>query len=74
MVDIHSHILPEIDDGSHSLDESIEMCRASADDGVSVMVATPHAHDGVHTTHDPAFLLQKVNELNERLGVPRPGP
>jgi len=68
MVDIHSHILPEIDDGSHSLDESIEMCRASADDGVSVMVATPHAHDGVHTTHDPAFLLQKVNELNERLG------
>ena len=46
MVDIHSHILPEIDDGSHSLDESIEMCRASADDGVSVMVATPHAHDG----------------------------
>src|SRR4030095_8674063 len=68
MVDIHSCILPETDDVSHSLDESSEMCRASADDGVSVMVATPHAHDGVHTTHDPAFLRQKVNELNARLG------
>src|SRR5436190_587660 len=68
MVDIHSHILPEIDDGSHSLDESIEMCRASADDGVSVMVATPHAHDGVHRTHDPDFLLKKVEELNQLLG------
>jgi protein-tyrosine phosphatase len=67
MIDIHSHILPEVDDGSHSLEESIEMCRASAKDGVSVMVATPHAHDGVHTTHDPEFLRQKVAELNEQL-------
>jgi len=68
MVDIHSHILPEVDDGSHSLDESLEMCRASADDGVGVMVATPHAHDGMHKTHDPAFLRQKVDELNRQLG------
>jgi protein-tyrosine phosphatase len=72
MVDIHSHILPQTDDGSRNLDESIEMCRVSADDGVSVMVATPHAHDGVHTTHDPELLLQKVNELNHLLaGKPK---
>ena len=68
MIDIHSHILPEVDDGSHSLEESLEMCRASAKDGVSVMVATPHAHDGVHTTHDPEVLRQKIAELNEQLG------
>jgi protein-tyrosine phosphatase len=68
MVDIHSHILPQVDDGSHSLDESIEMCRASADDGVAVMVATPHAHDGMHKTHDPDFLQQKIDELNRQLG------
>lgn len=68
MVDIHSHILPQVDDGSHSLEESVEMCRASADDGVSVMVATPHAHDGVHKTHDPEFLRQKVAGLNAELG------
>lgn len=68
MVDIHSHILPEVDDGSHGLAESIEMCRASSDDGIAVMVATPHAHDGVHKTHDPAFLNQKVEELNRELG------
>ncbi|HWO00219.1 MAG TPA: CpsB/CapC family capsule biosynthesis tyrosine phosphatase [Blastocatellia bacterium] len=67
MIDIHSHILPEVDDGSHSLEESLEMCRASAKDGVNVMVATPHAHDGVHTTHDPEFLRRKVGELNDRL-------
>ncbi len=72
MVDIHSHILWEVDDGSHSLDESLEMCRISADDGISVIVATPHAHDSLHKTHDPAFLRQKVEDLNNRLqGRPR---
>jgi protein-tyrosine phosphatase len=67
MIDIHSHILPEVDDGSHSLDESLDMCRRSADDGVTVMVATPHAHDGVHKTRDPELLQQKVDLLNARL-------
>ena len=67
MVDIHSHILPQVDDGSHSLDDSIEMCRASADDGVRVMVATPHAHDGKHKTHDVELLNKKVEELNSQL-------
>lgn len=68
MVDIHSHILSEVDDGSHSLNESVEMCRASAEDGIQVMVATPHAHDGLHKTHEPEFLRQKVAELNRELG------
>lgn len=68
MIDIHSHILPEVDDGSHSLDESLEMCRISADDGVEVIVATPHAHDHIHKTHDTGFLRLKVAELNEKLG------
>lgn len=67
MIDIHSHILPQVDDGSHSLKESIEMCEASAADGVRVMVATPHAHDGKHTTHDRELLNQKVDELNTQL-------
>lgn len=72
MVDIHSHILPEVDDGSHSLEESVEMCRASFEDGVQVMVATPHAHDGLHRTHDPALLRQKVDELNQQMkGSPK---
>ena len=72
MIDIHSHILPEVDDGAHSLDESLEMCRMSATDGVEIIVATPHAHDNVHKTHAPDFLRGKVDELNAHLqGSPR---
>jgi protein-tyrosine phosphatase len=68
MVDIHSHILSEVDDGARSLEESLDMCRRSARDGITTMVATPHAHDNLHKTHDREFLLQKVDELNQLLG------
>ncbi len=42
MVDIHTHILPKVDDGSDSLEESLAMLRRSAVSGVDVIVATPH--------------------------------
>src|ERR1051325_451378 len=72
MVDIHSHILPAVDDGARSLEEALEMCRLSAQDGVTTIVATPHAHDHVHETHDPEFLRRKVEELNAHLqGKPK---
>lgn len=68
MIDIHSHILPAVDDGARDIDEAVRMCRLSARDGVRVMVATPHAHDGLHRTQDTASLHDKVADLNGLLG------
>ena len=42
MIDFHSHFLPRMDDGSRSVEESLEMLRVSLDQGVDVMAATPH--------------------------------
>lgn len=42
MIDIHSHILPGIDDGSKSLDQSVELCKIAAGDGIKTIVCTPH--------------------------------
>lgn len=42
VVDFHSHILPRMDDGSRNTQESLEMLRASAAQGIRVMAATPH--------------------------------
>lgn len=42
MIDLHSHILPELDDGAQSLRESLAMARMAVDSGVTAMVATPH--------------------------------
>lgn len=45
MIDLHSHILPELDDGSHSLQESLAMARMAVESGVTAMAATPHCAD-----------------------------
>lgn len=42
MIDIHSHILPRIDDGSDSMETSLEMLRTASDSGVHTIAATPH--------------------------------
>ena len=44
MVDIHSHILPGVDDGSPDMYETLAMAAIAASDGVTTMVATPHCN------------------------------
>ena len=66
MVDIHSHILPEVDDGPKSWDVSVAMCRAAAADGITHMVASPHANDRYH--YDREYLQGLVNHLQQLIG------
>ena len=42
MLDIHSHILPKMDDGSSSVEESLKLLRTSAEQGITEIAATPH--------------------------------
>lgn len=41
-IDIHSHILPGLDDGSKSVKQSIEMLKIANSQGITSIVATPH--------------------------------
>ena len=66
MVDIHSHILPEVDDGPKSWDVSVAMCRAAAADGITHQVATPHANDRYH--YDREYLQGLVARLQQLVG------
>ena len=66
MVDIHSHILPEVDDGPKSWDVCVAMCRAAAADGITHMVASPHANDRYH--YDREYLQGLVDHLQELVG------
>ncbi len=68
MVDIHSHILPEVDDGPKTWDVSVAMCRAAAADGITHMVATPHANDRYH--YDREYLHGLVAHLKGLLAGP----
>ena len=46
MIDIHSHILPNIDDGASNLAEAFTMLKMAVDNGVTTQVLTPHIHHG----------------------------
>jgi protein-tyrosine phosphatase len=66
MIDIHSHILPGIDDGVKTEDEAVEFARMAEHDGVELIVATPHCKDGFYP-NDRAKVLDEVQRLRTRL-------
>ena len=66
MIDIHSHILPGLDDGSKSLEESVAMLRMAAAAGTTDIVASPHANQEYE--FDPLVVEQKISELAGRGG------
>src|SRR5215475_2199059 len=68
MIDIHSHIMPEIDDGSRNLKESLEMAWMAADDGIEFMVATPHMFNGLSNNPPPSEIHKRVAALNIAIG------
>jgi protein-tyrosine phosphatase len=50
VIDLHSHVLPGLDDGPRDLDGALEICRAAAEEGIEVLAATPHVRDDHPTT------------------------
>ena len=50
MIDLHTHILPDIDDGVATMEDACELARRSAADGVTAIAATPHVRDDYPTT------------------------
>lgn len=52
MIDLHTHVLPGIDDGARTLDDSLEMARAFVADGVTEIAATPHVRVDYPTSAD----------------------
>lgn len=66
MIDIHSHILPGLDDGAKTLEESIQMCRMSYGDGVRTVVATPHTLVAPYE-NARSEVLSKLQELNSAI-------
>jgi protein-tyrosine phosphatase len=65
VIDLHTHVLPGIDDGPETIDGSLALVRAAAADGTRVMVATPHVN--WHHHNDAATIARLTDELNERL-------
>lgn len=57
MIDLHSHVLPGIDDGVRTIADSIELLRAAQDDGIRKIAATPHVREDYPTSTREMELL-----------------
>jgi protein-tyrosine phosphatase len=64
MLDVHCHILPGIDDGPKTADESLAMLRMAAADGIHTIVATPH-FGGSHSEPPPELVRTLVDQANQ---------
>ena len=63
MIDIHSHILPGIDDGAQTIEDSIKMAKEAVNEGIKTIIATPHHKNNQFFNTRPT-IITKVNELN----------
>ena len=48
MIDLHSHILPGLDDGAKTIEESLQMARLAVSEGIETIIATPHHKNGAY--------------------------
>jgi protein-tyrosine phosphatase len=66
VIDLHTHILPGIDDGAKDIDESLAMAQIGVNDGITIMVATPHVISR-EIDNRKQNILENVGYLNKCL-------
>jgi len=76
IMDFHAHVLPGIDDGSASVEESIAMLRMEAEQGIAHVIATPHfypQHDSPERflNRRKAAQMRLLEEMEKHEGMPK---
>lgn len=66
MIDIHSHILPNVDDGASTVEDALNMAKLAVDEGITKIIATPHHRNGTFSNRKQD-ILKRVNEFNHLL-------
>ena len=71
MIDLHCHILPGIDDGPKTLNDSLKMARIFEQAGYTHVVATPHAVPGTTWMPGSEEIRDRLTELNQAIAAER---
>jgi protein-tyrosine phosphatase len=66
-VDVHCHCLPGLDDGPATMSESLALCQALVDDGITTVIATPHQLGRFSECNEAVQIREAVSALNEEL-------
>ncbi len=72
MIDIHTHILPGIDDGAQTEEDSLNMAKMAVDQGIHTIIATPHHKNGSYENARDSILTytEILNNLFQSHGLP----
>ena len=73
MIDIHSHILPMVDDGSRTIEMSLKMLDEAYRDGTDELVLTPHLaypYGFINPTGKIRSLFEDFKEIVKEAGIP----
>ena len=65
MIDIHSHLIPGVDDGSQSLEESLSLLKQAEQDGITELITTPHFMKNGEFRTKASELVQRFNEMRQ---------
>ncbi|OLO42355.1 tyrosine protein phosphatase [Alkalihalophilus pseudofirmus] len=68
MIDIHCHILPNVDDGASSVTESIQMVEQAIQEGITTIIATPHHLNGPYI-NTKQNIIEAVEQLIEEINT-----
>ncbi len=66
MIDIHTHILPDLDDGPDNIEESLALARVAFEAGTKMLVATPHVLNGLDMNQSMQ-IVKRFNQFKARL-------
>ena len=66
MIDLHTHILPNVDDGASSLEMALEMIREEIDNNVDEIILTPHYFKNEFNFTDKNDILEAFEELKKQ--------
>lgn len=64
MIDIHTHLIPNVDDGADSFDETVRLARAAITEGVEHVILTPH-HNRYWVTNPKDKVLKLTKKVDE---------
>ncbi len=69
-IDIHTHILPGLDEGASNMEEALTMLQIAEDDGITDIVATPHIMNGIYN-NTKETISRAISKIREHRNIPQ---
>lgn len=66
MIDIHTHLIPNVDDGADSMDETLRLAQAAVDEGITHIILTPH-HNRYWVTNEKDEVIQQTKKVEQAI-------